>query len=360
MAGVEEPEVPRGRVLAAARVPGGSHRREPLLVGERVHLERGDALAGCGEHAQGHPRRRRGEEQREEDVEGLPAVGALDLEVAPSLRVVAAVGPGYGHEPPQHGVDGDAVDREHFRARADPRVGGERARHDHPVAQPPEMERHPPGAEEGVLDVLALVVEVRVAVAAPQLRRVHGEREVRVRQRAVALELRFERTEGLVHLGPGVVAVEPRMKRLVGSAEDRDVGSKVAREQNRVSPQGRGRVPRGLLRGGGRAGDAQAGRGERHDDDQRRECTRARHGEAGCHRTSDEYRDSLTGTLRGATLEVFAERAGRSPRRRFSRGGKSGLQRAACWLTASGGDPRESATENTPPNSRGKPRGWQG
>ena len=44
----------------------------------------------------------------------------------------------------------------------------------------------------------------------------------------------------------------------------------------------------------------------------------------------------------------------------IGRGGKSGLHRAACWLTASGGDPRESATENTPPNSRGKPRGWQG
>ncbi len=48
----------------------------------------------------------------------------------------------------------------------------------------------------------------------------------------------------------------------------------------------------------------------------------------------------------GDTLESFAERAGRSPRRRTSRGGKSGLHRAACWLTASGGNPRESATEN--------------
>ena len=33
-------------------------------------------------------------------------------------------------------------------------------------------------------------------------------------------------------------------------------------------------------------------------------------------------------------------------------GGKSGLRRAVCWLTASEGDLRESATENTPPNSR--------
>lgn len=30
-------------------------------------------------------------------------------------------------------------------------------------------------------------------------------------------------------------------------------------------------------------------------------------------------------------------------------GGKSELHRAECWLTASGGDPKESATENIPP-----------
>lgn len=30
-------------------------------------------------------------------------------------------------------------------------------------------------------------------------------------------------------------------------------------------------------------------------------------------------------------------------------GGKSGLRRAGCWITSSGGDPKESATENKPP-----------
>ena len=32
------------------------------------------------------------------------------------------------------------------------------------------------------------------------------------------------------------------------------------------------------------------------------------------------------------------------------RRGKSGLQRAGCWLTASRGDSKESATENKPPS----------
>src|SRR6266699_1065316 len=32
-----------------------------------------------------------------------------------------------------------------------------------------------------------------------------------------------------------------------------------------------------------------------------------------------------------------------------ARGGKSGLHRAGCWITSSGGDPKESATENKPP-----------
>lgn len=31
-------------------------------------------------------------------------------------------------------------------------------------------------------------------------------------------------------------------------------------------------------------------------------------------------------------------------------GGKSGLRRAGCWITSSGGDPKESATENKPPD----------
>ncbi len=29
--------------------------------------------------------------------------------------------------------------------------------------------------------------------------------------------------------------------------------------------------------------------------------------------------------------------------------GKSELHRAGCWITSSGGDPKESATENRPP-----------
>jgi len=33
-------------------------------------------------------------------------------------------------------------------------------------------------------------------------------------------------------------------------------------------------------------------------------------------------------------------------------GGKSGLRRAGCWLTARGGDPMDSATESKPPPSR--------
>tara|TARA_Y100000739_G_C20324914_1_gene336146 strand:+ start:476 stop:613 length:138 start_codon:yes stop_codon:yes gene_type:complete len=33
----------------------------------------------------------------------------------------------------------------------------------------------------------------------------------------------------------------------------------------------------------------------------------------------------------------------------FNRG-KSGLHRKECWITSSRGNPRESATENIPPN----------
>jgi hypothetical protein len=33
--------------------------------------------------------------------------------------------------------------------------------------------------------------------------------------------------------------------------------------------------------------------------------------------------------------------------------GRSGLRRAGCWLTASRGDPQESATENKPPMGGG-------
>lgn len=31
-----------------------------------------------------------------------------------------------------------------------------------------------------------------------------------------------------------------------------------------------------------------------------------------------------------------------------------GSIKAGCWLTASGGDPRESATENIPPQGKGE------
>jgi hypothetical protein len=36
------------------------------------------------------------------------------------------------------------------------------------------------------------------------------------------------------------------------------------------------------------------------------------------------------------------------------RGGKSGLRRAGWSVTPTGGDPRESATENTPPRGAGR------
>ena len=36
----------------------------------------------------------------------------------------------------------------------------------------------------------------------------------------------------------------------------------------------------------------------------------------------------------------------------FRERGKSGLQRAGCWLTTRRGNPTESATENTQPKSR--------
>ncbi len=42
----------------------------------------------------------------------------------------------------------------------------------------------------------------------------------------------------------------------------------------------------------------------------------------------------------------------------YETGGKSELHRAGCWLTASGGDPKDSATENKPPLvSLAEPRG---
>src|SRR5204862_471403 len=63
-----------------------------------------------------------------------------------------------------------------------------------------------------------------------------------------------------------------------------------------------------------------------------------------------------------------SEPPGRTPAPSNSAGGKSGLHRAGCWLTASRGDSRDSATENKPPAARpvrvkrcGKsaPRSWR-
>ena len=50
------------------------------------------------------------------------------------------------------------------------------------------------------------------------------------------------------------------------------------------------------------------------------------------------------------TLVSTVSRPGGRGRDRFGPGrGRSGLHRAGCWLTASRGDPQESATENRPP-----------
>jgi len=45
------------------------------------------------------------------------------------------------------------------------------------------------------------------------------------------------------------------------------------------------------------------------------------------------------------------ERRSDDRRQNLSAGGKSGLRRAGWSLTATGGDPRESATENIPPGA---------
>ena len=44
-----------------------------------------------------------------------------------------------------------------------------------------------------------------------------------------------------------------------------------------------------------------------------------------------------------------AGRSGTGGRLPLAAGGKSELHRAACWITSSRGDSKESATENTPP-----------
>ena len=59
------------------------------------------------------------------------------------------------------------------------------------------------------------------------------------------------------------------------------------------------------------------------------------------------------------TLYPSAEWAGRSPRPASWPGRKVRTPRAVCWLTASGGDPRESATETQTAELPGN-RWWQG
>src|SRR5699024_9660665 len=54
-------------------------------------------------------------------------------------------------------------------------------------------------------------------------------------------------------------------------------------------------------------------------------------------------------TVGGSTMELAGELAGRSRGVCVPRG-KSGLHRAGWLLTATRGDPRESATENRPPH----------
>ena len=58
------------------------------------------------------------------------------------------------------------------------------------------------------------------------------------------------------------------------------------------------------------------------------------------------------GGLCSAAVDWAVRRVGRAVAAADVRPGrKVRTPRAVCWLTASGGDPRESATENTPPNS---------
>jgi len=46
--------------------------------------------------------------------------------------------------------------------------------------------------------------------------------------------------------------------------------------------------------------------------------------------------------------QMVAVREGSRPDPK-TKGGKSGLHRAGCWVTPRGGDPTESATETRPP-----------
>ncbi len=59
----------------------------------------------------------------------------------------------------------------------------------------------------------------------------------------------------------------------------------------------------------------------------------------------------VTVSLSWHTVETVSRPGGRGPdRARTGPGrGRSGLRRAGCWLTASRGDPQDSATENRPP-----------
>src|SRR5207302_8523666 len=73
------------------------------------------------------------------------------------------------------------------------------------------------------------------------------------------------------------------------------------------------------------------------------------------HRRADDRRVSTGASpLRACTVCYTDERSeppGRTPAQSRA-GGKSGLHRAGCWLTASRGDSRDSATENRPPAER--------
>src|SRR4029450_10338811 len=58
-------------------------------------------------------------------------------------------------------------------------------------------------------------------------------------------------------------------------------------------------------------------------------------------------------TAQASTRSLIAIREGRTVAGAVHRaGGKSGLRRAGCWLTARGGDPTDRATESKPPRAR--------
>lgn len=58
--------------------------------------------------------------------------------------------------------------------------------------------------------------------------------------------------------------------------------------------------------------------------------------------------NALADEMANRAIEEGSKRASRPPAPDGA-GGKSALHRAGCWVTPSGGDPRESATETRPP-----------